>query len=222
MLLLQEEERLRKEEEEHLRKEEEERLLREAEEKRLEEARLAELAQKADKDRRKAEEEERLRKASEESEKNQVDINMAEDCEWSRLSPLSTSWFLLSLAAEHAEVSEQPKASGSRVRSRTPGKNIRLRMWVNCPFPVTRVRRKARRANVLGLGKFSSLFLLSCLADLSLEKVQRATLASHIRLNALRLRKARRTRNLGGKRPRMSTPASERLRSLTGWRSCSS
>ena len=98
-MLLQEEERLRKEEEERLRKEEEERLLREAEEKRLEEARLAELARKADEDRRKAEEEERLRKASEESEQNQVDINMAEDCEWSRLSPLSTSWFLLSFSS---------------------------------------------------------------------------------------------------------------------------
>ena len=95
----------------------------EEEEKRLaEEARIAELARKADEDRKKKEEEDRARKAAEESEPNQVDINMAEDCEWSRLSPLSTSWFLLSLAAEHAEVSEQPKASGSQVRSRTPGK----------------------------------------------------------------------------------------------------
>ena len=141
-LLLQEEERLRKEEEERLRKEEEERLLREAEEKRLEEVQLAELARKADEDRRKAEEEERLRKASEESEQNQVDINMAEDCEWSRLSPLSTSWFLLSLAAEHTEVLEQPKASGSRVRSRTPVKKCSAPSVGELPIPCWTCEKK--------------------------------------------------------------------------------
>ena len=121
-LLLQEEERVRKEEEERLRKEEEERRLKEAEEKRLEEIRLAEIARKEEEDRKRKEEEERVQKAVEESERNRKDVNMGEDCEWSRLSPLSTSWFILSLAAE--QQSEQPKASGSRIRARskTPAK----------------------------------------------------------------------------------------------------
>ena len=139
-MLLQEEERIRKEEEERIWKEEEEKRLKEAEEKRLEEVRLAELARKADEDRRRAEEEDRLRKATEESEPNQVDINMAEDCEWSRLSPLSTSWFLLSIAAEP---SGQPKASGSRVRSRTPGKKRSAPNVGELPIPCYMCEKKS-------------------------------------------------------------------------------
>ena len=102
-----EEERARKEEEERVWREVEEKARKEAEEKRLaEEARIAELAWKAEEDKKKKEEEEHVRKAAEEPEKNRVDINMEEDCEWSRLSPLSTSWYLLSLAAKNAE--QQP------------------------------------------------------------------------------------------------------------------
>ena len=136
-----EEERVRKEEEERVRKEAEEKARREkeAEEKRLaEEARIAELARKAEEDRKKKEEDERVRKAAEESEKNRVDINMEGDCEWSRLSPLSTSWYLLSLAAKNAEQQpEQPKASGSKVRARskTPAKKHSAPSMGELPIP---------------------------------------------------------------------------------------
>ena len=136
-----EEERARKEEEERVRREAEEKARREKEEeeKRLaEEARLSELARKAEEDQKKKEEEERVRKAAEESEGIRKDVNMGEDCEWSRLSPLSTSWFLLSLAAEHAEQqSEQPKASGSRIRARskTPAKKRSAPSVGELPIP---------------------------------------------------------------------------------------
>ena len=139
VLLLQEEEHVQKEEEEQIRKEEEEKRIKEAEEKRLEEVRLVEIAQKADEDRRRVEEEEkRVRKVAEESEKNRMDINMGEDCEWSRLSPLSTSWYLLSLAAKNAEQQpEQPKASGSRIRARgkTPAKKRSAPSVGELPIP---------------------------------------------------------------------------------------
>ena len=144
-LLLQEEERLRKEEEERLRKEEEERLLREAEEKRLEEVRLAELARKADEDRRKAEEEDRLRKATEESEKNRMDVNMGEDCEWGVMSPLSTSWALMAFSvAEHAEKVGQPKVSGSRTRARskTPARKRSAPSVGELPIPCYTCEKK--------------------------------------------------------------------------------
>ena len=136
-----EEERARKEEEERVRREAEEKARREKEEeeKRLaEEARIAELARKAEEDRKKKEEDERARKAAEESEKNRVDINMEGDCEWSRLSPLSTSWYLLSLAAKNAEQQpEQAKASGSKVRARskTPAKKCSAPSMGELPIP---------------------------------------------------------------------------------------
>ena len=135
----EEEERLKKEEEERIRRETEERQRKEAEEKRLaEEARVAEIARKAEEEQKRVEEEDCVRKAAEESGKNGVDINMGEDCEWSRLSPLSTSWYLLSLAAKNAEQQpEQPKASGSRVRARskTPAKKRSVPSVGELPIP---------------------------------------------------------------------------------------
>ena len=112
--------------------------MKEAEEKRLEEVRLAEIARKEEEDRKRAEEEEHVWKAVEESGENGVDINMGEDCEWSRLSPLSTSWYLLSLAAKNAEQRpEQPKASGSRIRARskTPAKKRSAPSVGELPIP---------------------------------------------------------------------------------------
>ena len=83
-------------------------------------------------------------------------------------------------------------------------------MWVNCPYHVTRARRKASRENELGVGKFFiKFFLLFALADLLLVKVQLATRVSHRRSSAPRLWKTQRTRSLRERRPRTNTPASE-------------
>ena len=93
-----------------------------------------------DEDRKNAEEEEKTRKAVEE--KNRVDVNMAVDCEWGCISPLSTSWYLLSLAAKHAEQLEQPKVSGSRVWSRTPGKKRSAPNVGELPIPCYTCEKK--------------------------------------------------------------------------------
>ena len=137
-------EHVHKEEEERVRKEAEEKVRREkeTEEKNLEEARLAEIARKADEDRMKAEEEKKIRKAAEVSERNQKDVDMAVNCEWGRLSPLLTSWLLLSLAAEQPENLEQPKSSGSRVRSRTPVKKCSAPSVGELPIPCWTCEKK--------------------------------------------------------------------------------
>ena len=117
----EEEERLQKEEEERIWRETEEKQRKEAEEKRLaEEARVAELARKASEERKRVEEEDHVRKASETTGSNRIDVNMTTESEWSRMSPLSTSWALIVFsAAEQAEEMGQPKVSGSQVRARS-------------------------------------------------------------------------------------------------------
>ena len=135
----EEEERLKKEEEERIRRETEERQRKEAEEKRLaEEVWVAELARKAEEERKRVEEEDRVQKASETSGSNRIDVNMTTESEWSRMSPLSTSWALIAFsAAEQTEQMGQPKASGSRVRARskTPAKKHSAPSVGELPIP---------------------------------------------------------------------------------------
>ena len=136
----EEEERIRKEEEECIRRETEERQRKEAEEKRLaEEARVAEIARKAEEERKKVEEEDRVRKASETSGSNRIDVNMSTESEWSRMSPLSTSWALIAFSA-----AEQTKASGSRIRARskTPARKCSVPSVGKLPIPCYTCEKK--------------------------------------------------------------------------------
>ena len=139
----EEEERLKKEEEERIRRETEERQRKEAEEKRLaEEARVAEIARKAEEERKRVEEEDRVRKASETTGSNRVDVNMTTESEWSRMSPLSTSWALIAFSA--VEQMGQPKASGSRVRARskTPARKHSVLSVGKLPIPCYTCEKK--------------------------------------------------------------------------------
>ena len=89
---------------------------------------------------KKTEEEEHVQKAVEESEKNRVDFNMAEDCEWGRLSPLSTSWALIAFSV--VELAEQPKASGSQTQSKTPGRKRSAPSVGELPIPCWTCEKK--------------------------------------------------------------------------------